>query len=99
MVCRKRCERIGIADDLQREGIRYEPTVASHFGSLAPAVDNLILHLLIFIEFLFLTSLLFYYTNEIQSVPLKRRIWAFLAFISSQSPLPIIRKLCHEVLL
>ena len=33
----------------------------------------LILHLLIFIEFLFLTSLLFYYTNEVQSVPLKRR--------------------------
>ena len=33
----------------------------------------LILHLLIFIEFLFLTSLLFYYTNKVQSVPLTRR--------------------------
>ena len=40
MVNRKRDERDEIAGELMREGIKYEPMVASDFGSLAPGLDN-----------------------------------------------------------
>ena len=40
MVERKKEEREGISPELRREGIHYEPMVASHFGSLHPALDN-----------------------------------------------------------
>ena len=45
MVERKLDERTNIAGDLRREGIHYQPMVASHFGSLAPALDQWIVAL------------------------------------------------------
>ena len=40
MVARKKDERESIDDELRREGIHYQPMVASHFGSLHPALDS-----------------------------------------------------------
>merc|ERR1711963_1132729 len=45
MVARKTDERNEIAGDRTRERIRYEPAVASHFGSLHPALNNWIVAL------------------------------------------------------